>query len=84
VECEVSHRTACIRYLLRKELVSKASGVEMFQSIVFVDSVEEVKLLFESLSTINDEVKIENLVLFIEEGMGLDERAEVMSEFRYN
>ena len=69
--------------MIKKEIISKTSEFGTFQSVVFVDSVAEGEMLFESLSSLNEDFKADNLVSFIEEGMGLDERAAVMTEFRY-
>ena len=81
VECEKEkEKIACIRYLLRKESEKWEEDNDIFQSILFVNKLEDTVQIYASLirKAPNDKI---NPVLLNEE-MSLDERADSLKTFR--
>ena len=81
VECEKEkEKIACIRYLLRKESEKWEEDNDIFQSILFVNKLEDTVQIYASLMRKAPNDKINPILL--NEEMSLDERADSLKTFR--
>jgi hypothetical protein len=92
VECEASLRSACLKYLIRKEreqltttLGAEGASEKSFSAMVFTDgfTAASIEVLAKSIeSALEVEGKGSSAVQVLTNDASLDARARVMADFR--